>query len=66
MEQARFLQEILQNHSTINIYLKSGIKLTGYLVGFDQYILWLKTLSGDEKIQAVYKHAIATISCADK
>ena len=52
-----FLNAMRKERIPLSIFLKSGIKLQGTIVSFDQYIVMLKNVT----TQAVYKHAIATI-----
>ena len=42
----------------VSVFLKNGIKLHGTIASFDQYIVMLKNV----ETQAVYKHAISTIT----
>lgn len=62
-KQDNFLAAAVKNNSLVNIYLKSGIKLQGYINAFDNYVVFL-TCSDKQKntsMQMVYKQAIATI-----
>ena len=57
-----FLETLCESKIPISIFLISGIKLQGYLDGFDQRILVLKnsltqTIAG----QMIYKQAISTV-----
>lgn len=61
-QQDHFLTQLIQEQSLVNIFLINGIKLHGYLTGFDQHALLLKSSnSGGNNLQMIYKHAISTI-----
>lgn len=52
-----FLNALRKERVSVSIFLVNGIKLTGQLESFDQFVVLLKgTVS-----QLVYKHAISTI-----
>ena len=55
--QNQFLDDMVAANKTIAIYLVSGIKLVGRIIGYDAYAILLK----HEVPQMVHKHAIATI-----
>lgn len=56
--QAKILLKAIEVSTPVSIYLTNGIKLSGIITGFDNYVLSLE-LNGVE--QMVYKHAISTI-----
>ena len=52
-----FLNALRKEHVTVSIYLVNGIKLSGQIVAFDQYVVLLR----NSITQMVYKHAISTV-----
>lgn len=56
--QDSFLNTLRKERVPVSVFLKTGIKLQGTITSFDQYIVMLKNV----ETQAVYKHAISTIS----
>jgi host factor-I protein len=42
----------------VSIYLINGIRLNGYIAGFDQYVVILESSANR---QMIYKHSISTI-----
>ena len=56
--QDSFLNNVRREKITITIYLNNGFKLTGTVIGFDNYIIFIETDRGQ---QLVYKHAITSI-----
>lgn len=62
------LAAIVKNNSLVNVYLRSGIKLQGYISAFDNYVIFLTVSDrqGSANTQMLYKQAIATILlCAE-
>lgn len=55
--QNQFLDDMVAANKTIAIYLVSGIKLVGRIMGYDAYVILLQ----HDVPQMVHKHAIATI-----
>lgn len=55
--QDEFLSNLIEANAMTAIYLKSGIKLHGKIVSYDQFTITLK----EDNIQLIYKHAVATI-----
>jgi host factor-I protein len=53
-----FLQMLVNDKTTVNVFLVSGIRLSGQLAGFDQFAVLLE--SGSD-VQLVFKHAISTV-----
>ena len=45
-----------------SVFLVNGIKLVGKIESFDQYMVLLR--GNDQAVQAIFKHAISTISPA--
>lgn len=62
--QQMLLKEFKEKGSEVNIYLITGIKLTGIIKAFDDSILILKNSSknNSEGFQMVYKQSISTLS----
>jgi host factor-I protein len=52
-----FLNLLRKERIPVSIFLKSGIKLQGTIVSFDQFIVTLKNVT----TQVIYKHAISTV-----
>jgi host factor-I protein len=57
-----FLNTLRKEHTPVSIFLVNGIKLVGRIESFDQYMVLLK--GHDQAVQAIFKHAISTISPA--
>lgn len=62
--QQMLLEEFKKNGGEVNIYLITGIKLTGIIKAFDDTVLILKNSSknNSEGFQMVYKQSISTLS----
>ena len=62
--QQMLLKEFKEKGGEINIYLITGIKLTGIIKAFDDTVLILKNSSknNSEGFQMVYKQSISTLS----
>lgn len=56
--QDSFLNTARKEKVTVNIYLVSGVKLTGRIRSFDRYCVILE--SGNQE-QMIFKHAISTL-----
>ncbi|HAS91147.1 MAG TPA: RNA chaperone Hfq [Sedimentibacter sp.] len=56
--QDTFLNKVRKEKITITLYLNNGFKLTGTVLGFDNYVIFIETDKGQ---QLVYKHAITSI-----
>ena len=56
--QDSFLNNVRREKITITVYLNNGFKLTGTVIGFDNYIIFIETDRGQ---QLIYKHAITSI-----
>jgi host factor-I protein len=52
------LQEYQNKQAMVSIYLINGIRLNGYVGGFDQYVVILES---NNTRQMIYKHSISTI-----
>ena len=59
--QDAFLDKLIADKASVNIFLINGIRLAGRVSTYDRYIVILESPSG---MQAVYKHAISTVSPA--
>jgi host factor-I protein len=57
-EQEDFLETLRKGHTPVSVFLVNGIRLTGYIEAFDQYVLMLKS---ETAMQTIYKHAISTV-----
>jgi len=53
-----FLQTLVKDKTTVNVFLVNGIRLSGQLAGFDQFAVLLESGPG---VQLVFKHAISTV-----
>lgn len=56
--QDSFLNNVRRGKTTITLFLNNGYKLTGTVMGFDNYVIMIETDKGQ---QLVYKHAITSI-----
>jgi host factor-I protein len=52
------LNRFRREHLRVDVYLVSGIRLTGRIKSFDQYTMLLETADGDA---VVYHHAVSSI-----
>ena len=55
-----FLNLLRKDRVPVNVYLVNGIKLTGQIEAFDQFVIVLKNSTS----QMVYKHAVSTVQPA--
>jgi len=53
-----FLQMLVNDRTTVNVFLVNGIRLSGQLAAFDQFAVLLESGTG---AQLVFKHAISTV-----
>ncbi len=60
--QDQFLNALRKEHTTVSVFLVNGIKLVGRIESFDQYMVLLR--GHDQAVQAIFKHAISTVSPA--
>jgi host factor-I protein len=56
--QADYLNALTREQKVVWVFLVNGIRLTGQLVGFDQYVLALQSPTGT---QTVFKHSVSTV-----
>ena len=57
-----FLQMLVNDKTTVNVFLVNGIRLTGQLAAFDQFAVLLES---GPAVQLVFKHAISTVLPVD-
>jgi host factor-I protein len=57
-QQEDFLESLKTRHTPVSAFLVNGIRLTGYIEAFDQYVLMLRSATG---VQMIYKHAVSTV-----
>jgi host factor-I protein len=55
---AIFLDHVREKGVPVTVFLMNGIRLQGYVSGFDSYTVLLRR---DTQVQVVYKHTISTI-----
>ncbi len=55
-----FLNTLRKEHIPVSVFLVNGIKLVGRIESFDQYMVLLR--GHDQAVQAIFKHAISTVS----
>ncbi len=55
-----FLNNLLNKKQVVQIYLATGIKMVGTILGSDEFTILLSTKTFG--LQMFYKHAITTIS----
>lgn len=62
--QSELLEQMRDLKLTVNIFLNSGIKLTGIVLNFDETIILLQNTGKQHSqgVQLIYKQAISTIS----
>jgi host factor-I protein len=60
--QDKFLETLVKEQTPVNVFLVSGIRLSGQLAGFDHFVLRLESGPG---VQMVFKHAISTVMPAN-
>jgi len=56
--QDAFLNSARKERTPVNIYLTSGVKLSGRVKGFDKYCVVFET---NHQEQLIFKHAISTV-----
>ncbi|OUL97318.1 RNA chaperone Hfq [Paraburkholderia hospita] len=57
-----FLQTLVRGKTTVNVFLVKGIKLSGQLAAYDQFVVLLESGTG---VQLIFKHAISTVLPVD-
>ncbi len=58
--QDRFLNQMIEEHRRVAVFLNNGNKIEGEILSFDAYAIFMKG-AGTEQ---VYKHAVSTIEPA--
>ncbi len=58
--QDQYLEQLQNQEMLVSIYLINGIKLSGVVASFDQYVVLLKD-NKNTMDQLIYKHEISTI-----
>ncbi|MCX8515155.1 MAG: hypothetical protein RL017_633 [Pseudomonadota bacterium] len=58
--QNEYLEQLQSGQKSVAIYLINGIKLSGLISAFDEYVVLLKDNKSTVD-QLIYKHAISTI-----
>jgi host factor-I protein len=56
--QDNFLRMLVHDKTAVSVFLVNGIRLSGQLAAFDQFVVLLESGSGS---QLVFKHAISTV-----
>jgi len=56
------LNYVRKNDTPVTVFLINGVKLQGYISGFDNFCVLLRR---DAHVQLVYKHAISTVMPAN-
>jgi host factor-I protein len=56
--QDHFLQTLVSDKTTVNVFLVNGIRLSGQLAGFDPFVVLLESGTA---VQLVFKQAISTV-----
>ncbi|REG60780.1 host factor-I protein [Paraburkholderia sp. BL6669N2] len=56
--QDNFLQTLVNDKTNVSVFLVNGIRLSGQLAAFDQFVVLLESGPG---VQLVFKHAISTV-----
>lgn len=54
-----FFSQIKRDTIPVTVYLKNGVQLRGFLLGFDKFSI---ILGVNKKQQLIFKHAISTIT----
>lgn len=58
--QDQILNALKSKNIPVNVYLMSGIKLEGYIEGYDSFVIVLRN-SSKPTVSMIYKHTISTI-----
>ena len=56
--QDKYLKTLKEKELKVVIYLVNGVRLTGSITGFDNFVIIVDTNTGQ---QMVYKHAVSTL-----
>ncbi|MFM0528004.1 RNA chaperone Hfq [Paraburkholderia strydomiana] len=57
-----FLQTLVNDKTTVSVFLVNGIRLSGQLAACDRFVVLLESGIG---VQLVFKHAISTVLPVD-
>lgn len=57
-DQESFLDSLITGHKPVNIFLVNGIRLSGTIRSYDQWVLLLDSPTG---MQTIYKHSVSTV-----
>lgn len=60
-EETQFLDGLMRTKAKVNIFLSTGIKLTGCILKFDAETIQLE---GQGAVQMVYRHSVVTVGPA--
>jgi host factor-I protein len=55
--QNKYFEELISNKTPVSVFLKNGIKLSGFFVATDCSVVFLKNLD----TQMIFKSAISTV-----
>src|SRR2546427_5280572 len=58
-----YLNTVRRDKAPVTVFLISGVKLIGKIKGFDKYSV---ILEANNQEQLIFKHAISTVSTADR
>lgn len=59
----KFIEDLITQQKPVALYLANGIRLQGYVIGYDKYTVLFKSDNGDNgNTQLIYKHAISTLA----
>lgn len=63
----KYLRQLIEKQSPVYIFLKNGIKLQGFIVGFDEDVIAVSDKPAKNFMISlvVYQHAIATFNEVD-
>lgn len=66
MLQNIYINNLIKNEIYVRIYLISGVRLTGTIINYDKFSLFL--INKDKQIypQLIYKHSVTSIEIDDK
>ncbi|AQV96409.1 RNA chaperone Hfq [Cupriavidus necator] len=59
LQQNDFLNSVRKERKRVDVYLVNGVRLTGSIASFDQFVVMLSSPGGG--MQTIYKSAISTI-----
>ena len=61
MKQDDFLNHLITESFYTGIYLINGIRLQGYIIGFDAHVIFFRS-NNEDTTMMIYKSAISTIT----